>query len=90
MDHPFWVIVAIFALGWIYVLAPVAVDTFMRYRKTRTVMCPEKTTPAEIQIDAGQAALLAVAGKTALQIRHCTLWATGKCDCAQGCALALR
>lgn len=84
MDHPFAVIAALIALSVVYVLAPVATEAFARYRKARNVICPEERAPAKIDIDARHAAWSAVAGKTGLRVRRCTLWPE-KCGCAQQC-----
>lgn len=92
MDHPVIVIAALIALSGLYILAPVALNAFMNYRKARTVICPEENRPAEITLDAQHAAMSALAGKEHLRIRQCSLWPE-KHGCAQGCvhyALAAR
>jgi hypothetical protein len=86
MDHPFLVIAALIALSLIYVLGPVAMDAFARYRKTRRVLCPEETTSAEIKIDSQRASLTTVAGMERLRIRQCSLWPE-KSGCGQSCLL---
>lgn len=84
MDHPFIVIAALVALSGLYVLAPVALNAFMSYRKARTIVCPEENTSAEIMLDAQHAALSALAGKEHLRVQRCSLWPE-KRGCAQDC-----
>ena len=88
MNQPILVIAALLALGLIYVLAPVAMEAFMRFRKARHVHCPEEPTSAEIKIDAQRAALSVLAGEERLRIRQCSLWPQ-KSGCAQGCLHAM-
>ncbi len=78
------VIVAIAALGALYVLFPLAADTFSRYRSRRTLKCPETGEEAEVQIDASRAAWGAVLGKTLLRVKDCSLWPERK-GCGKEC-----
>ena len=84
MDHPFIVIAALVALSGLYVIAPVALNAFMSYRKARTVDCPEENTSAAITLDAQHAALSALAGAERLRVQQCSLWPK-KRGCAQAC-----
>ncbi len=88
MDKPLLVLAAIAALGLIYVVFPVAMDAFLRYRKSRSVTCPEERKDATVNIDAKAAALAAALGKTGLQICNCTLWPE-KMNCARRCLLQI-
>jgi hypothetical protein len=84
MDKPLLVLAAIAALGLVYVVFPVVMDAFMRYRKIRRVTCPEEEKTALMNIDAKAAALAAAKGKTQLRVINCSLWPE-KRDCAQHC-----
>jgi hypothetical protein len=74
MQKPLLLIAAIAALGLIYVVVPVMLDAFMRYRKSRSVDCPEAKHPATVQIDAKAAAKAAALDKAELRITQCSLW----------------
>jgi hypothetical protein len=71
----------------LYVLVPVIVSAFLQYRGRRTVRCPETGTSAEVQIDAGHAALTAVPGPPDLLVRDCSRWPE-RADCGQDCLAA--
>lgn len=88
MDKPLLVIAAIAALGLIYVVFPVVLEAFMRYRKIRRVTCPEEEKTALMNIDAKAAALAAAKGKAQLRVSNCSLWPE-KNNCAQHCLLQI-
>jgi len=90
MEHPFLVLAAIAALGLLYVVFPVVLQTFMQYRKSRSLSCPEEGRMATVAIDARTAARSAAVGAPRLRVLNCSLWPQ-KCGCRQGClAHALR
>ena len=84
MDKPLLVLAAIAGLGLVYVVFPVVMDAFMRYRKIRRVTCPEEKRGAFMNIDAKGAALSAAKGKNQLRVLDCSLWPE-KRGCAQRC-----
>ena len=84
MNNPFLVIGAIIALGVLYVMLPVFLDVFMRYRKGKTVTCPLKSEKASVSIDAEKAALTALTGKPKLRAKNCSLW-NDEMYCKQEC-----
>lgn len=84
MDKPLLVLAAIYALGLVYVVLPVVMEAWLRYRKSRQVTCPEEKIAAAINIDARAAAAAAAKGKTRLQILNCSLWPE-KSGCGQRC-----
>lgn len=84
MTKPLLVLTAVFAVGMIYVIFPVMLQTFLSYRKSRQVSCPEEKKMATIHLDASAAALAAARGKTKLQIRDCSLWPREN-GCARSC-----
>ena len=89
MNSPFIVLGAIAALGLLYVVTPVMLHAFMPYRKVRTLLCPEKSTDANVAIDAPRAAITAARGITQLRVRNCSYWPE-KRGCAQSCLDRLR
>lgn len=84
MNTAWTVIAAVIALGTIYVLFPVIVHTFYRFRNKRVIKCPETSGYAEIDIDAPRAALSSAFGKPLLRVKNCTFWPKKK-NCHQGC-----
>jgi hypothetical protein len=84
MEKPLLMIAVIAGIGLVYVVFPVILDAFMRYRKIRRVNCPEEEKTALMNIDAKAAALAAAQGKTQLRVINCSLWPE-KRGCAQRC-----
>jgi hypothetical protein len=81
MKTPLILAAAIIALGGLYVLLPLVIHTFQRYRNKRVMTCPETESPAEINIDAQRAAFSSAFGRPLLKIKNCTLWPKKKgCD----------
>jgi hypothetical protein len=78
------IILAIIALGSIYVVLPVVADAYGRYRNSRKPVCPETGLPAEVLLDARRAAATAAFGKSELRVRQCSRWPEHR-DCDQGC-----
>ena len=84
MSAPWIAVTAIIALAAVYVLVPVAADTFRRFRTKRSLRCPETGREAEVGIDAGRAALTSAFGRALLRVKNCSLW-PGRKECAQEC-----
>jgi hypothetical protein len=84
MQKPLLLLAAIAAIGLVYVVVPVILDAFMRYRKSRSVTCPEAKQTATVKIDANAAAKAAALGKTQLRITQCSLWPE-KSACQRDC-----
>jgi len=77
----------VLALGGLYVLLPLVVHTFQRYRNKRVMTCPETGGLAEVDIDSRRAALTSAIGRPLLKVKNCTLWPKKKgCDedCLKG------
>lgn len=85
MDTPLITVAAIILLGSLYVLFPVVLHTFQRYRHKRVLECPETRGLAEVDIDASLAAFSSAFGKPALRVKNCSLWPKRR-ECAQRCA----
>lgn len=84
MDAARLTIMAIVAIGFFYVILPVTADVYFRFRRRRTVTCPETGRPAEVQIDAWHAAATAIPGPPGEHVTACTRWPE-HAECAQGC-----
>jgi hypothetical protein len=84
MEKPLLMIAVIAGVGLVYVVFPVMLDAFMRYRKIRRVNCPEEEKSALMNIDAKAATLAVAQGKTQLRVINCSLWPE-KRGCAQRC-----
>ena len=78
------VVLPIAAVGALYVVVPVVADTYSRFRHSRTVTCPDTQAPAEIDIDAGQAAASSAFGKPELRVKRCSRWPEHE-ECGQEC-----
>ena len=74
MSAPLMTLLAILALAMVYVLVPIAAGVFARYRRARTLRCPEGGLLAQVQMDARHAALTAVTGAPELRVSDCSLW----------------
>jgi hypothetical protein len=79
-----WIVVPLVALGVAYVLLPVAIEAFVRYRRKKAVRWPLTWMPADVLIDARRAALSAVVGSPSLQIEDCSLWPE-RTQCGRQC-----
>jgi len=78
------VVLAVLAVALLYVLMPLVVDTFRRFRSPRLLRCPETGGKAEIGIDASHAALTSAFGQPLLRVKSCSLWPE-KDRCKQDC-----
>ena len=74
MDTVWVLIAAVILLVFFYVLVPLVINTFQRYRKKRVFRCPETGMLVEVEIDAQQAAFSSPFGKPLLRVKNCTLW----------------
>jgi len=88
MDSPVLVILAILAIGVLFVALPVVLAAFGEHRGTRPVLCPEAGRLASIQLDAGRAARCAILGRSLLSVESCSLWPERR-GCAERCLSAL-
>lgn len=87
MENPWIVIAGIVAIAVVYVLLPIAADTFRRFRAPRILRCPQTAKDAEVAVDASHAALTSAFGPPVLRVKNCSLWPEGK-DCPQDCLAA--
>jgi hypothetical protein len=84
MSYPWIVILAVVALGLLYVLMPLMADTFRRFRVPRVLTCPDTGGKAEVGINASRAALTSAFGQPLLRVKSCSLWPE-KEQCKQDC-----
>lgn len=81
MNTPLITIAAIIALGGLFVVLPLFVHTFQRYRNKKVLKCPETGELAEVDINAPRAAISSLFSKPLLKVKNCTLWPKRKgCD----------
>lgn len=88
MSEPSVVLAGIVVIGIGYVLLPVAVDAFLRYRGKRPVRCPQTGARAEVELDARAAALAAMFTHPDPRVGRCSEWPQRK-GCQQGCVSEL-
>ncbi|MFQ5930694.1 MAG: hypothetical protein ACE5MK_13460 [Acidobacteriota bacterium] len=80
-----WILVAvIIALGGLYVLFPLVLHTFQRYRHKKVVTCPQTGGLAEVDVNSRRAAFSSAFGRVRLRVKSCTLWPKRK-GCAEDC-----
>ena len=84
MGTPWMILTAITVLALSYVVTPVVVDVFLRFRGRRMVRCPETGLVADVALDARHAALTAVPGPPDVRVKECSLWPDRE-DCEQRC-----
>jgi hypothetical protein len=84
MSYPWIVLIAIVAVALLYVLVPLAADTYRRFRDTRALRCPETGGKVEVGIDASRAAFTSAFGRPFLRVKSCSLWPE-KEQCKQDC-----
>jgi hypothetical protein len=84
MTDPWLVIAGIVALAVGYVLIPVVADAFARFRTPRHLRCPETGARAQVEVDAGHAALTAAIRVPVARVKRCSLWPE-RLGCAQRC-----
>lgn len=84
MTAPWNTLLAMGAAALLYVLAPIVLNVFSRFRREHAVRCPEADAEAEVRIDPVHAARTAVPGPPVLTVVRCSLWPERQ-GCAQRC-----
>ena len=87
MKDPGLVILGVVAVGLLFVVLPVALMAFGRYREPRVVICPEAGRAARVAVDTRHATKTAVLGRLKLRVAACTLWPARR-GCEQVCLQA--
>ncbi|MBI4552811.1 MAG: hypothetical protein HY710_11160 [Candidatus Latescibacteria bacterium] len=83
--HPWLLIGALIAVAALYVVLPVVMQAFWRYRRPRTFVCPDTGGQVEIHLDAAHAAVGAAYDQHPhLRVKQCALWPDRR-NCEQAC-----
>jgi hypothetical protein len=88
MQTPIMVILAVLALGLLFVVLPVVADAYRRFAGTKLPTCPETHAIAAVELDAKHAALTAAVGAPELRVKTCSRWPQ-RHDCPQDCVREL-
>ena len=84
MNSLLLLILVIGATGLLFVIAPVVIDIYVRYRGGKVLNCPEILGAAEVTLKTHRAALAAAFGNPVLRVKNCSLWPK-KMGCAEKC-----
>ena len=87
MNRLYLLIAGVSALGLYFVITPMVVGSYRRYRDHRTVICPETGRIAEVDLKAGRAGLLSIFGESRARVKRCSQWPR-KQGCAEECVTA--
>ena len=82
--NPMMLMGALLALAVLFVLAPLTMHIFWRYRERSALRCPETGRLTSVQVDAGKAARTSMFGDPKLRIKDCARWPEKK-NCNQKC-----
>jgi hypothetical protein len=74
MNAPWVTIAAIAGLAILYILIPVAADTYRNFIRMQVVRCPEIQRLAEVDLDIGYAVRSALVGSPHARVIGCTRW----------------
>jgi hypothetical protein len=77
-------IAGIIALGLYFMIAPLVLSTYRRFRGRRTIICPETGQIVEVELKAGRAGLMSIVGTQLARVKRCSLWPRKK-GCAEEC-----
>ncbi|HYA29977.1 MAG TPA: hypothetical protein VEI95_14230 [Acidobacteriota bacterium] len=84
MNRIFLLIAGVSALGAYFVVAPMVVRTYQRYRGRKTIVCPETGRIVEVEIKAARAGLMSIFKTAPARVKRCSLWPRNK-GCAEEC-----
>ncbi len=82
--NPWIIVTAIIALGVAYVLLPISLEVFFRYRLRKFLQCPVTGEEAWVLIDARRAGVSAAFGRPSLRIKSCSMW-PARSACGRDC-----
>lgn len=77
-------VAALVGLGVLFGFGRRLLGTWLRYRGTRIVVCPESREMVAVEVDAEHAALSASQGRPQLRLEDCTRWPERQ-GCGQEC-----
>lgn len=84
MNAALYLLVALLAAAVVYLVGRTAVRTYLKYRGTRVITCPETGRAAAVEVDAATAAEKALLGGHDVHLRSCSRWPERQ-DCGQEC-----
>ena len=87
MPTPFQLVLGVAALvglGVLFLYGRKVMESWLRYRDTRVVVCPENREAVAVEVDASHAAWSAPQGRPDLRLEDCTRWPE-KAGCGQEC-----
>ena len=87
MNRLFLLIAGVSALGLYFVITPMVVSSYRRYRGHRTIICPETGRIAEVELKAGRAGLSSIFGESRARVKRCTQWPRNQ-GCTEECVTA--
>ena len=79
-----YIVTAVLVLTGLYLLLRAAGSSYLQFRGTRIITCPETNEPAAVKVSAGYAALSSVLLDPTLRLRQCSRWPERQ-DCGQQC-----
>jgi len=82
--NPLLLIAGIVGFGITFVLIPVFIDAYRRYRYRKVITCPQTHGLAEVTLNSGLAALGAAVGRPVMRVKNCSLWPERK-ECDENC-----
>jgi hypothetical protein len=82
METPLLLIAALVATGLVFVVIPVGLDAYRRFRHRKVIVCPGTHQMAEVAPNAWGAAVTSALARTPIpRVRWCSLWPKRKgCD----------
>ena len=83
-SNPLMLIAGIVTFGLLFVVAPVAIQAYRRYRHRKVITCPETHGVAEVNLKTRLAVLGAAFGRPSLRVKNCSLWPK-KTGCDEKC-----
>jgi hypothetical protein len=83
-----YLVIVIVTLAALYFVVPMVIGTYIRYRGTRVIICPETKKPAAVEVDVRHAAVTAATSRPDLRLRSCSRWPERQ-DCGQECLLQI-
>jgi hypothetical protein len=83
MSTIFWVMGVVFVLSLIPVTFLV-IRNYLRFRRRRSVVCPETFSPETLKVDAAHAAWTSAAGEPELRLTSCSR-SPRHLECGQSC-----
>ena len=84
MNTAFYLVCILILLVAVYPVLHSVASTYLKFRGTNVITCPETQQPATVKVDATRAALKHLVGSQTVRLRGCSRW-PGRRDCGQQC-----